>query len=139
MIDPSAPTETVDIDPETGNFNSPAHPEVFSDLRPLPGHMQIEPLINVQKQRQIAGVIKAVVAGQHLANRCGMSVGQGLGVGVGVGNGLGVGNGVSGGQGQERGERGESRGLDKRLLLKCLKLSALDYESLQRIFGVYVD
>jgi GDP/GTP exchange factor required for growth at low temperature len=31
--------------------------------------MQLEPLINVHKQRLIAGVIKGLVAGQHLASR----------------------------------------------------------------------
>ncbi|KAH8112047.1 ras GEF [Phellopilus nigrolimitatus] len=102
LIDPSAPTETVDTDPGTGNFKSPAHPEVFSDLRPLPPSMQIEPLINVQKQRKIAGVIKSLVAGQHLANKVEVDV-------------------------------------DKKLLSRCLKLSALDVEALQRIFAVYTD
>ena len=100
LIDPSAPTEGVDTEPETGNFRAPAHPEVFSDLRPLPQSIQIEPLINVQKQRKIAGVIKSLVAGQHLANRLDVDV-------------------------------------DKRLLSRCLRLSALDTDSLQKIFGIY--
>ena len=65
--------------------------------------MQIEPLINIQKQRKIAGVIKAVVAGQHLANKF------------------------------------ELVDVDKRLLSRCLKLTALDPDELQRIFGVYAD
>ncbi|KAL5520295.1 hypothetical protein ACEPAG_9508 [Sanghuangporus baumii] len=103
LIDPSAPTEAVLTDPETGNFKSPAHPEVFADLRPLPPSMQIEPLINVQKQRQIAGVIKSLVAGQHLANKVDVS------------------------------------DVDKRLLSRCLKLSAIDVDQLQRILGVYSD
>ena len=64
--------------------------------------MQLEPLINVQKQRQIAGVIKALVAGQHLANKVEVEV-------------------------------------DKRLLSRCLKLSALDDAALQRIFGAHPD
>lgn len=102
LIDPSAPGETVDIDSESGNFKAPAHAEVFSDLRPLPVSMQIEPLINIQKQRKIAGVIKALVAGQHLANKFNVDV-------------------------------------DKRLLSRCLKLTALDVDELQRIFGVYSD
>ena len=100
LIDPSAPNEPVDIDPDSGNFKAAAHPEVFSDLRPLPPSMQIEPLINVQKQRKIAGVIKSLVAGQHLANKVEVNV-------------------------------------DKRLLSRCLKLTALDVDSLQRIFSVY--
>jgi GDP/GTP exchange factor required for growth at low temperature len=36
--------------------------------------MQLEPLINVHKQRLIAGVIKSLVAGQHLASRVEFSV-----------------------------------------------------------------
>lgn len=31
--------------------------------------MNLEPLINVHKQRRIAAVIKSLVAGQHLASR----------------------------------------------------------------------
>ncbi|KII90143.1 hypothetical protein PLICRDRAFT_174923 [Plicaturopsis crispa FD-325 SS-3] len=69
LIDPTAPNEAVGIDPVTGNFDAPAHPEVFSSLAPLPPSMQLEPLINVHKQRLIAGVIKSLVAGQHLASR----------------------------------------------------------------------
>jgi GDP/GTP exchange factor required for growth at low temperature len=69
LIDPTAPNEAVSIDPISANFNAPAHPEVFASLTPLPSSMQLEPLINVQKQRLIAGVIKSLVAGQHLASR----------------------------------------------------------------------
>jgi GDP/GTP exchange factor required for growth at low temperature len=69
LIDPTAPNETVSVDPITANFDAPAHPEVFSSLAPLPASMQLEPLINVQKQRLFAGVIKSLVAGQHLASR----------------------------------------------------------------------
>ncbi|RPD63301.1 ras GEF [Lentinus tigrinus ALCF2SS1-6] len=67
LIDPTAPHEPVGIDPETNTFESLAHPEVFSTLAPLPASMQLEPLINVHKQRLIAGVVKSLVAGQHLA------------------------------------------------------------------------
>jgi hypothetical protein len=69
LIDPTAPNEGVGVDPITANFDTPAHPEVFSALAPLLPSMQLEPLINVQKQRLIAGVIKGLVAGQHLASR----------------------------------------------------------------------
>jgi Gdp/GTP exchange factor required for growth at low temperatures len=69
VIDPTAPNEMVGVDPETGNFDAPAHMEVFSDLAPLPPSIQLEPLINVHKQRLIADVIKMLVAGQHLAGR----------------------------------------------------------------------
>lgn len=69
LIDPTAPNEGVGIDPITGNFDAPAHPEVFASLAPLPASIHLEPLINVHKQRKIAAVIKALVAGQHLASR----------------------------------------------------------------------
>jgi GDP/GTP exchange factor required for growth at low temperature len=69
LIDPTAPNEAVGTDPITSNLDSPAHPEVFDALAPLPPSMHLEPLINVHKQRRKAGVIKALVAGQHLASR----------------------------------------------------------------------
>ncbi|KAF9256211.1 ras GEF [Marasmius fiardii PR-910] len=69
LIDPTAPNEVVGIDPITSNFDSPAHPEVFDALAPLPPAMQLEPLINVQKQRLIAGVVNRCITGQQLANR----------------------------------------------------------------------
>ncbi|OBZ74987.1 hypothetical protein A0H81_05410 [Grifola frondosa] len=69
LIDPTAPHEPVGVDPESNTFESLAHPEVFSTLAPLPSPMQLEPLINVHKQRLIAGIIKSLVAGQHLASK----------------------------------------------------------------------
>ncbi|KAJ3509621.1 hypothetical protein NLJ89_g5128 [Agrocybe chaxingu] len=69
VIDPTAPHSAVGIDPETAIFDTPAHPEVFATLAPLPPSMHLEPLINVHKQRRIADVIKSLVAGQHLASR----------------------------------------------------------------------
>jgi GDP/GTP exchange factor required for growth at low temperature len=69
LIDPTAPHEAVTIDPVTANFNAPAHPEIFDSLTSLPPSMQLEPLINVHKQRLIAEIIKSLVAGQHLASR----------------------------------------------------------------------
>ncbi|KAI0744636.1 hypothetical protein C8Q76DRAFT_637916 [Earliella scabrosa] len=69
LIDPTAPHEPVGIDPVTNTFEAPAHPEVFSTLAPLPASMQLEPLINVHKQRLISGVVKSLVAGQHLASK----------------------------------------------------------------------
>lgn len=69
LIDPTAPTELVSIDPVHGNFSPPAHPEVFDALPPLPPSMYLEPLINVHKQRLVARTVKALVAGQHLASR----------------------------------------------------------------------
>lgn len=69
LIDPTAPHEPVGIDPLSNTFETPAHPEVFSMLAPLPPSIQLEPLINVHKQRLIAGVVKSLVAGQHLASR----------------------------------------------------------------------
>ena len=55
------------MDPATGVFDAPSHPEVFSYLAPLPPSVQLEPLINVHKQRLVAGVVKSFVSGQHLA------------------------------------------------------------------------
>lgn len=69
LIDPTAPHIPVIVDPESGNFAPPAHPEVFSNLAPLPPTVQLEPLINVHKQRLVAGVVKSLVSGQHLASR----------------------------------------------------------------------
>ena len=48
-------------------LSPPSYPEVFFNLQPLPRDLILEPLINVHKQRLIAGVIKRFVAGQHLA------------------------------------------------------------------------
>ncbi|KAI0692319.1 hypothetical protein BC835DRAFT_1357627 [Cytidiella melzeri] len=69
LIDPTAPHEPVGMDLETGALDSPAHPEVFSYLAPLPPSVQLEPLINVHKQRLIATVVKSFVTAQHLATK----------------------------------------------------------------------
>ena len=68
-MDPTAPDKSVGIDPVTNIFEAPSHPEVFATLAPLPPTIQLEPLVNVHKQRLIAGVVKSLVAGQHLASR----------------------------------------------------------------------
>ncbi|KAG8932520.1 hypothetical protein FRC02_000973 [Tulasnella sp. 418] len=67
-IDPTSPTSPVLIDKTTGMLSPPLHPEVFSTLQTLPPSVPLEPLINVQKQRLTAGVVKEIVAGQHLAS-----------------------------------------------------------------------
>ncbi|KAG6909166.1 hypothetical protein DXG01_001793 [Tephrocybe rancida] len=100
FIDPTAPDEAVGVNPLTSNFDAPAHPEVFSALTPLPPSMHLEPLINVHKQRRIAGVIKALVAGQHCASRVQFDV-------------------------------------DKKLFQKCLKVRAVNADTLQSILSVY--
>ena len=69
LVDPTSPNETVGMNSTTGDFDPPAHPEVFDALSPLPPTMRIEPLVNVHKQRKIAAVIKSLVAGQHVASR----------------------------------------------------------------------
>ncbi|KAI1789674.1 ras GEF [Ganoderma leucocontextum] len=69
LVDPTAPNEPVRIDSAANTFEAPAHPGVFSTLAPLPASMQLEPLINVHKQRLISGVVKSLVAGQHLASK----------------------------------------------------------------------
>lgn len=94
VIDPTSPHEAVIADSD-GNFTGSAHPEVFSSLSPLPPIMQVEPLINVQKQRLIADVIKVLVAGQQLASEVHFKI-------------------------------------DRELYLKCMKLQALDDETLKR-------
>jgi Gdp/GTP exchange factor required for growth at low temperatures len=100
LIDSTAPSHAVGIDPITSNFDAPAHPEVFSSLVPLPPSMQLELLIDMHKQRLIAGVIKSLVAGQHLASRVEFPV-------------------------------------DKKTFQKCLKLRALDTDTLGRALSVY--
>ena len=57
------------MDPSTYIFSPPAAPEVFAALPPLPPGISVEPLVNVQKQRRIAGVVRSLVCGQHLAHR----------------------------------------------------------------------
>lgn len=69
LIDPTAPHQSVGVNPLTNNFDPLSQPDVFSSLAPLPDAMNLEPLINVHKQRRIAEVIKSLVAGQHLASR----------------------------------------------------------------------
>jgi hypothetical protein len=39
LIDPTAPTELVSIEPVSGNFSAPAHTEEFDALPPLPSSM----------------------------------------------------------------------------------------------------
>ncbi|CAE6401337.1 unnamed protein product [Rhizoctonia solani] len=70
FIDPTRPEEPVQLDPITGEFGALADPEVFNALPELPDYMSIRPLINVHKQRQIAGVVQALVKGQHMASAC---------------------------------------------------------------------
>ncbi|KAI6020490.1 hypothetical protein EDC04DRAFT_2737583, partial [Pisolithus marmoratus] len=69
LIDPTSPHDPVGMDSQSLSFDSPAHPDVLDSLTPLPPSMQLEPLINVHKQRLNAGVIKDLIAGQHLASR----------------------------------------------------------------------
>jgi GDP/GTP exchange factor required for growth at low temperature len=76
FIDPSRPEELVQLDPTTGEFGPLHDPEIFSTLPELPEYMSLRPLLNVHKQRQIAGVVKALVGGQHMASACRFSVEQ---------------------------------------------------------------
>lgn len=69
LIDPTEPHEPVGIDPVSNTFEPLAHPEVFSTLASLPPSLQLEPLINVHKQRLVASVLKSFVDSQHLAAR----------------------------------------------------------------------
>ncbi|CAE6400077.1 unnamed protein product [Rhizoctonia solani] len=74
FIDPTRPEELVQLDPTTGEFGALADPEVFNALPELPEYMSLRPLINIQKQRQIAGVVQALVRGQHMASACRFTV-----------------------------------------------------------------
>ncbi|KAF8626040.1 hypothetical protein AX15_005130 [Amanita polypyramis BW_CC] len=102
LIDPSAPNLAVEIDPSTGICCPPRYPDVFSALAPLPPFIQLEPLINVHKQRQISAVIKSLIAGQQLARRVHFDT-------------------------------------DKKLFHKCLRLRALDINTLRRVLDKYPD
>ena len=51
LVDPTAPDEAMSINPETGDFDTPARPEVFEALAPLPPSMRLEPLVNIHKQK----------------------------------------------------------------------------------------
>lgn len=68
FVDATSPSSPVTLDPETNALSPPRAPEVFANLAPLPEGISLEPLVNVHKQRRIARVIKALVAGQHLAD-----------------------------------------------------------------------
>jgi hypothetical protein len=64
--------------------------------------MQLEPLINIHKQRLIARMIQSFVVGQHLASMTRFPV-------------------------------------DKKLFERCLKLKALDEDTLHRVWAIYPD
>ncbi|KAG8731024.1 hypothetical protein FRC10_002105 [Ceratobasidium sp. 414] len=76
FVDPTRPEEPVNLDPATGEFAPLRDPEVFASLPELPSYMQLRPLVNVHKQRQIAAVVKALVNGQHMASACKFMVEQ---------------------------------------------------------------
>jgi Gdp/GTP exchange factor required for growth at low temperatures len=64
LIDPTAPRDAPAQD-IAGYY--PSHPEVFDALPPLSHNVQLTVLLNIQKQRLIANVVKSLVDGQHLA------------------------------------------------------------------------
>lgn len=104
FIDATSPLSPVTLDPETNALSPPRAPEVFANLAPLPEGISLEPLVNVHKQRRIARVIKALVAGQHLADAArpdATTVNQ-----------------------------------DRRLMLRCVRLKALDAAGFARVLGV---
>ncbi|KAH7317517.1 hypothetical protein B0J17DRAFT_686723 [Rhizoctonia solani] len=76
FIDPTRPEEPVHLDPVINEFGALSDPEVFNTLPELPDYMSLRPLINIHKQRQIAGVIQALVKGQHMASACRFTVEQ---------------------------------------------------------------
>jgi GDP/GTP exchange factor required for growth at low temperature len=65
LIDPTAPRDAPAQD-EAGYY-IPSHPEIFDALPPLSHNVQLTVLLNIQKQRLIANVVKSLVDGQHLA------------------------------------------------------------------------
>lgn len=67
-VDPTAPTEPVDEEPN-GTLTQPKHPDVFTNLAPLPPSMTLEPLINVHKQRLISNVVISFMNAQQLTNK----------------------------------------------------------------------
>ncbi|KAG8827377.1 hypothetical protein FRC19_003526 [Serendipita sp. 401] len=67
-VDPTAPTEPVEDEPG-GALTQPRHPEVFSNLAPLPPSMTVEPLINVHKQRMISKVAIDFLNSQQLTGK----------------------------------------------------------------------
>ena len=76
FIDPTRPEEPIRLDQTTGEFGPLHDPETFNTLPEQPPYMPLRPLLNLHKQRQIAGVVKALVSGQHMASGCQFTVEQ---------------------------------------------------------------
>ncbi|EJD49306.1 ras GEF [Auricularia subglabra TFB-10046 SS5] len=105
FIDATSPAHPVTLDPDTGALSPPRAPEVFGNLAPLPDGVALEPLVNVHKQRRIARVIKALVAGQHLADAARPT------------------------------DSAQSLNVDRRLMQRCVRLKALDAQGFARALG----
>ena len=82
---------------------------MFANLPPLPQSVALEPLVNIHKQRRIAGVIKALVAGQHLADAARPVVPD---------------------------AEPAKASADRRLLQRCVRLKALDERGFNRALGL---
>jgi hypothetical protein len=67
FLDPSSPRAPAVLEPGSQILASYAEPQAFSELRPLPAHLPLHPLINVHKYRTIAGVIQKVMSFKEVA------------------------------------------------------------------------
>ncbi|KZT53162.1 ras GEF [Calocera cornea HHB12733] len=66
-IDPTDPPAGIRYNAATNQFYPFKHPDRFANLQPLPADVPLEPLINVEKARKLADIVRNFVAGQHLA------------------------------------------------------------------------
>ncbi|CAO1634195.1 unnamed protein product [Sympodiomycopsis kandeliae] len=68
LIDPSSPNSAAEIDPDNPRrLLKLQNPSAFAHLPPLPSNIELEPLVNLFKFRNIAGTVKAVLAFQAKA------------------------------------------------------------------------
>ncbi|KZO97598.1 ras GEF [Calocera viscosa TUFC12733] len=66
-IDPTDPPAGLRYNAATNQFYPFKNPDRFATLQPLPSTVPLEPLINVEKARKLADIVRNFVAGQHLA------------------------------------------------------------------------
>lgn len=68
LIDPSSPNSAAQVDPSNpSKLLHLQNPDAFAHLQPLPPCIQLEPLVNLFKFRNIAGTVKTVLAFQAKA------------------------------------------------------------------------
>ena len=66
QVDPSSADAPLVLQPHTSHL-IPANPLVFNSLRALPPGMRLQPLLNVNKHRRTAAIVKHVQTFQALA------------------------------------------------------------------------